>query len=158
MSALRDSDWICKRCGSSDIIAEVEINMPSAELGGRIRERDGKPYFDESFRDLDDLDFRHNYDVVAYVCECGESASSIAKLVVRRRAFNELRLPCGRYDHHAHEHPQVGKLSREAEKRGHTRAPMPCTVAGCDCHDYYDTALGLEPNWNAPQQETLVAA
>lgn len=143
------SEWICKRCGSDDIVAEVEIYSP-ADVGGRIRERNGKPYFDE-----DDLDLSFpEHDVIAYVCECGESASSIEKLVVRRRAFAEMQLPCGRCDHTAKDHPQVGS---HPAREGFTRPPMPCTVPGCDCHDYYDVALGIEPNWDRPQQEVLVA-
>lgn len=140
---MKDSDWICKHCGSDDIVAEVEMTM-SREIGGRIRERDGKPYFDENDIDV----WGDDYDVTSYICECGETASSIEKLVVRRRAFNEMRSPCGRCDHAAHEHPQVGSFPA---RQGFTRPPMPCTVPGCDCHDYYDVALGLEPNWGQPQ-------
>lgn len=148
---MKDSDWICKECGSTDIIAEVEA---SGEVGVRIYESKttGKPYTIE-----DDWDFP-DPDVIGYVCECGATAPTIEKLVVKRRAFDELRLPCGRCDHDAREHPQVGRLTAEAKKAGFTPPPMPCTIEGCDCHDYYDTALGLEPTWSRPGQGTLEGA
>lgn len=141
------SDWICKVCGSSDIIASVEVHTPT-EMSGRVRERNGKPYFAG-----DDFEFSvPDYDVTGYVCECGATAAKIEELVVRRRARDEMQLPCGRCDHAAHEHPQVGKFPA---RDGFTRPPMPCTVGGCDCHDYFDSALALTSSWDRPGQEVL---
>lgn len=143
------TDWICKHCGSDDIVAEVEVRR--SECGGRLREGyDGKPRFD-----LHDSLWAEEPDVVAYVCVNGHSHWKLEELVVRRRAFDELKLPCGRCDHAARAHPQVGSFP---PRDGFTRPPMPCTVSGCDCHDYYDVALGIEPDWQPTQQQELLAA
>lgn len=126
------SEYVCKHCGSDDIVATIEVSY-STEIPGRIREgRDGKPRFDESRgHDFDD------FDIVEYVCECSMSHWKLEGLVIRRQAFDQLRRPCGRCDHGATAHRLLGGQPRE----GFTRQPMPCTVAGCDCHDYYDLAI-----------------
>lgn len=152
---MKDSDWICKRCGSTDIVAEVSCRF-STEVSGRIREGDGKPRLDiDTFGLLDDDDL----EILGYICECGASHAKFEELVVRRRAFNERRLPCGHCDHGADAHPAPERwITKDEERRGLVRPLMPCTVAGCDCHDYYDQALGLTPNWDLPERQMAITA
>lgn len=150
-------EWICRFCGSGDIVAEIEIRV-DRQVGGRIRERDGKPYFDEDWRSRDlDLDYDDG-DVAFYVCVNGHTAASLDKLVVRRRVFGEMSLPCGRCDHGILDHlaPEGQRELTAEQKRRFTRPSMPCEHEGCDCHDFYDQALGRE-RWPADRQEQLAA-
>lgn len=139
-------EWICHRCGCEDIFAIVEAR---GSVGGGIAvDGHGKPYFESDGRpDYDDV------DEVGYECAgCGKNEFRLDKLVTtKRQAQDQLRKPCGRCDHDATDHP----LADGGYRPEFTRPPMACSVEGCDCHDYYDRALGLEPNWGPPRQEAL---
>lgn len=130
------SKWICKHCGGDRFSAMVTAR---GSMRGDVAVKDGKPYFDGGFsrydQDFDDIDEE------GYACDgCGAEEFKFEKLVVVKRAEDQLRNPCGRCDHFVSDHPLPDRGPAKYPDY-YTRPAMPCTVEGCDCHDYYDLAL-----------------